>query len=101
MQRSDEASRLVASDGPKRSHHSGAEQLVDADFPHLFPVVAVRGEGHVEVVVPHDLDGDAQWPVGEVGVVVFEHFFRDFRRRDDDGRGLAELEVHDGAVSLG
>ncbi|KAG6413675.1 hypothetical protein SASPL_126389 [Salvia splendens] len=80
-QRIDHTRGLVESNRLERLHHPRAEKLVDADLPHLAPVVAVGAEGDVDVVVPHDLQGHARRSVGEAGMLILEDLLRDIRRR--------------------
>lgn len=97
----DEAGGLEGAGGGVGTDGAGAEELEDADFAHVAPVVAVGAEGEAGVAVPHDAGADAVGAVGAGRVLGSEDLLRRPRGGDDDGGGLAEVEVEDGAVLLG
>ncbi|CAH9087585.1 unnamed protein product [Cuscuta europaea] len=80
-----EARRFVKPNGPEALHVLRAEELDDADLPHLSPVIPVRGEDDVGPVVAHDLRDHEFGPGGEGQVVGLEDGLRHVRGGGDDG----------------
>lgn len=82
------------SDGSKRSHAPGAEQLGDTDLAGSAPVLAVGCEGDVGVVVGEFFDGLEDRTAGEDEIVGFEDGFECVAGGDDEGGDGSEAEEH-------
>lgn len=91
----------MLSDGFVRFHPLDAEELENADFADLSPVVAVRGERDVAEIVGEFSDAVALRPVAAVEIVGLEERARGVGGGYYCGLDAAEGEAHDGAVALG
>lgn len=89
------------SDVGKRLDLLGAKKLENGDFSYLSPVLAVRTEGDVEVVVGEPTGSFGERSAAALEVVGFEDVFGEVRGGDYDGGDVAELDVEDGAVGFG
>lgn len=79
------------------------EELRDAHFADVSPVVAVGGEGEVEEAVGEFGVGVGvgEGPGAAVEVVGAEDLLGEVGGGDDEGGDAAEVEEHDGAVVVG
>lgn len=77
------------------------EDLDGGDAAEVSPVVAVRGEGDVGVVIAEMLAGEEARAVGQDDVVFGEALANDRGRRNDNDKTRAKTQREDLAVALG